>query len=211
MNALSREGCSDRAEEASRPRSDEAIRVATTLDELQAAMCIRAAVFIGEDGCPYGEEFDGNDLVATHLLGYIGDEPAATMRVRWFGDFAKMERMAVIRRFRGSRIAFKVVDHAISIIRRKGYTEVTGHAQEGRERWWRLAGHRHGDGFHPIDGVPRFCFSGHEFTAMRCSLTPDPEAIRINDDPMVLNRIEGRWDLRGPLETLATNCVDRRP
>ena len=37
---------------------------------------MRSAVYIGEQECPYEEEFDGNDLAATHLIGYVGNEPA---------------------------------------------------------------------------------------------------------------------------------------
>lgn len=211
MNTLSRDPRPDRVDGTLETRSDIEVRVATTLDDLQKALCIRAAVFIGEDDCPFAEEFDGNDLVATHLLGFIGGEPAATLRVRWFGGFAKMERMAVIRRFRGSRVAFRVVDHAILMIRKKGYTEITGHAQGGRERWWRLVGHRYGDGFHPIDGQPQFCFSGHSFTTMHCSLDRDPEALEVDTDPMILNRVEGSWDRRGPLEPPSLGGLGREP
>jgi len=33
---------------------------------------------------------------ATHLVGYVGAEPAATLRLRYFGDFVKIERLAVL-------------------------------------------------------------------------------------------------------------------
>jgi hypothetical protein len=71
-------------------------------------MTIRSAVYLSEQECPYGEEFDGNDFSATHLIGYVGDEPAACLRIRYFADFVKMERLAVRREFRKTRLAFKV-------------------------------------------------------------------------------------------------------
>lgn len=181
-------------------RSSLTVEVANTAEIVQMALCIRAAVFIAEDNCPYREEFDGNDVFATHFVGFIDGEPAATMRVRYFGAVAKFERMAVLKRFRGSRVAFRIVDEAIEFVRRKGCTQITGHAQEGRERWWRLAGHRHGDGFTPIEGLPPFAFSGHGFTAMECTLPPHERALTLRTDPMVLNRPEGAWDRPGPLE-----------
>lgn len=49
-------------------------KLASTADELMQCYALRAAVFVGEQQCPYREEFDG--------------EPAASMRVRWFAGFA---------------------------------------------------------------------------------------------------------------------------
>ena len=61
---------------------------------------IRNSVYIGEQECPYEEEYDGNDLSATHLLAYIGDEPVGCLRLRFFADFAKFERIAIRKEFR---------------------------------------------------------------------------------------------------------------
>ena len=65
-------------------------------------MTIRCAVYLGEQQCPYEEEFDGNDFSATHLIGYVGNEPAACLRIRYFADFAKIERLAVRKEFRNT-------------------------------------------------------------------------------------------------------------
>ena len=82
------------------------IKVVSTLNELMQVTAIRSAVFVGEQVCPYDEEFDGNDLSATHLIGYRGKEPVACLRIRWFADFAKLERLAVRHEFRSSRMSF---------------------------------------------------------------------------------------------------------
>ena len=58
---------------------------------------LRAAVFMGEQACPYGEEFDGNDYAATHIIMYVDGEPAGSMRLRWFQSFCKFERCVVLR------------------------------------------------------------------------------------------------------------------
>ena len=92
-----------------RPVPDEAwgrysARPVRSLDELQMAAAIRAAVFMSEQACPYEEEYDGNDLCGTHFLLFDGGEPVGTLRVRWFADFAKLERIALLPRERG-RIA----------------------------------------------------------------------------------------------------------
>src|SRR5260370_10924537 len=90
---------------------------------------IRAAAYVAEQDCPIEEEFDGHELVAAHFIGFIGTEPAACLRVRFFGEFAKIERLAVRHQFRRSRISFKLVQASFDYIKRKGFKKVYGHAQ----------------------------------------------------------------------------------
>jgi len=82
------------------------VTLARTFEDLSRVITVRGAVYIGQQQCPYEEEFDGNDLCATHLIGYVGHEPAGCLRVRFFADFAKVERVAVREEFRKSRTAF---------------------------------------------------------------------------------------------------------
>ena len=50
------------------PRSLE-VTIARTMNELMEVMAVRTLVYIGEQTCPYDEEYDGNDFCgATHLL-----------------------------------------------------------------------------------------------------------------------------------------------
>lgn len=90
------------------------IRVASSLNDLMQVVAIRAAAFLAEQSCPYGEEFEGNDFCALHLIGSINDEPAGCLRVRFFADFAKLERLAVRHEFRRSRLAFDIVRTGIN-------------------------------------------------------------------------------------------------
>ena len=66
------------------------ITVARTFDDLMRVAAIRNAVYIGEQECPYDEEYDGNDLSATHLLAYIGDEPVGCLRAAFFRRFRQI-------------------------------------------------------------------------------------------------------------------------
>ncbi|MBC8008111.1 MAG: hypothetical protein H7X76_08715, partial [Prolixibacteraceae bacterium] len=71
------------------------ISVARTMEELSRVFAVRSAVYMAEQRCPYGEEFDGNDFSGTHLIGYVGDEPVGCLRIRYFAEFAKLERLAI--------------------------------------------------------------------------------------------------------------------
>src|SRR6201998_1558236 len=100
------------------------VRIARDPNDLMLVTAIRAAVYLAEQDCPIEEEFDGNDLVAAHFIGFVGSEPAGCLRVRFFGEFAKVERLAVRHQFRRSRVSFKLVQASFEYIKRKGFKKV---------------------------------------------------------------------------------------
>jgi predicted GNAT family N-acyltransferase len=81
------------------------VRIARGFDDLLMVYSVRSAVYIAEQECPFAEEFDGNDHCATHFIGFIDGEPAGCLRARFFHDFVKLERLAVLKRFRKSMLA----------------------------------------------------------------------------------------------------------
>ena len=175
-------------------KKDIGITVARTSDDITRVAAIRSAVYIGEQQCPYDEEFDGNDWSATHLLAYIGDEPVGCMRLRFFADFAKFERVAIRKEFRKSRAAIKLVQAGLQLCRKKGYRRVIGHAQTRLASFWTRFG------FYPMQGRKPFVFSDYDYIEMVAELERDPEALTIEADPYQLIRPEGRWHIPGILE-----------
>ncbi len=186
---------------APRAPKDMEIRVVANAEDMARAMAIRSAVFMTEQDCPYEEEFDGNDFAATHLLATINGEPAATLRLRFFADFAKVERLAALPRFRRSNVAHAIVRHGIEVCRRKGYRTLYGHAQTRLTRFWSRFGFRplHTGG----QGDETFVFSDHEYVEMVAQVEAHPAAIRIGSDPLVIIRPEGEWDQAGVLDRSA--------
>ncbi|MFX3679916.1 MAG: GNAT family N-acetyltransferase [Hyphomicrobiales bacterium] len=189
---------------AQRPRYDSfvpalgtGIHVAHGIDDYFKVAAIRSAVYLGEQACPYAEEFDGNDHAATHLLGWHDHEPAACMRVRFFGRFAKLERLAVRREFRKSQLAFDMVRAAVELCRAKGFRQLYGHARQDLLPFWQRFGFQLKE-----NGAP-FGFSGHMFVEMVEECADDNHAIDIGDGPYVTIRPEGRWHQPGVLETSA--------
>ena len=71
--------------------------VVTTYEQMLHAYAIRSICFMEEHGVKARQTFDGNDYQSTHMIAYAGDEPVGTLRIRWFKDFAKIERVAVPR------------------------------------------------------------------------------------------------------------------
>jgi len=179
------------------------VSVARSFDDLMRVVSIRSAVYIGEQECPYEEEFDGNDASATHLIGYIGREPAGCIRVRYFADFAKVERLAVRKEYRNTRLSFQLVRAAMELCQMKGYRRLYGHAQKRLVNFWSRFG------FHLFEGGQELVFSDFDYVEMVADIQPHPEAVRIGTNPYKVIRPEGRWHLPGILERSATRDVTR--
>ena len=170
------------------------ITVARTFEDLSRIVAMRSAVYIGEQECPYEEEFDGNDLAATHLLAYMGDEPAGCLRIRFFADFAKIERLAIRKEFRKSRAAFQLVRAGLMLCQKKGYRRAYGHSQARLVNFWGRFG------FKTFEGAKSLVFSDFDYVELAADIEPDPDPIAIGADPYAIIRPEGRWHVSGVLE-----------
>ncbi len=186
---------------AGRARKPYAIKVARSLNDMMQVVAIRSAVFMSDQECPYGEEFDGNDFCATHLIGYVGDEPAACLRARFFASFAKLERLAVRREYRNTRLSFDVVWAGIELSRKKGYTTIYGHAQDRLVKFWSRFGAK------PMGGNRKLVFSDYSYTEMLLEVEPHDNPLTLDSDPYELIRPEGEWDRPGVLENSMSRPV----
>ncbi|MDB5632001.1 MAG: putative N-acetyltransferase YjcF [Tardiphaga sp.] len=185
------------------PERAVAVTVARSIEDLMRVIAIRSAVYIGEQECPYLEEFDGNDFSSTHLLGYIGNEPVACLRIRYFADFAKIERLAVRKEFRKQRITLQVVEAAIELCRAKGYQRLYGHAQKRLVKFWSQFG------FTTFEGGQELVFSDFDYVEMQLTTERRPNAITIGVDPYLIIRPEGQWHRPGVLDQSRARAVTR--
>lgn len=159
-------------------------------------MAVRALVYVGEQQCPYEEEFDGNDFAgATHLIARAGKEPVGVMRIRWFADFCKVERVAVRPEQRGREAAAALIQAACDLAGRKGYSTILGHIQSRLLPFWTRYG-----GVRQRFGRPRFMFSDHEYVEVIRHLERRADALTLQTPAMVLLRPEGAWDEPGVLD-----------
>jgi hypothetical protein len=174
--------------------------VVTTYEQMLHAYAIRGICFMEEHGVKARQTFDGNDYQATHMIVYAADEPVGTLRIRWFKDFAKLERTAFRENYRNPHVlkafAFFVFDH----VARKGYDKVITHAQPKYARLWRMI-----LGFKNAEGKKPVYFDGHEepYIELVRGLTPPANAISERTDATVLFRTEGYWDAPSEYETAA--------
>lgn len=176
---------------------DVSITVVRSLEDFMRVVSIRGATFMAEQDCPYDEEFDGNDFCASHLVSYVGNEPAGCLRIRYFADFAKLERLAVRHEFRNRQMGTRLMHAGVELCRMKGYRRIYGRAQKD------LLGYYVGMGWKPLEGSSEFFFSDHAYIEIVFDAEPNPKAIKLGIDPYVLMRPEGRWDRPGILDRSA--------
>jgi len=194
------------SEPAGDPDAKVEIHVVSTIDDRIKAFVIRGIVYMGDQSCPYAEEFDGNDECATHLIATVDGEPAGTLRIRYFGDFIKIERVAVRREYRIYNLGFRMAKYAEGIGARKGFRRVYGTIQIRLTRYWSRIGYR------PLQKA-RLVFSDHEYVPMVGDLPEATDPLGLDSDDLVLVRPEGDWDRPGILDLSAargaTNPVAR--
>ncbi len=170
------------------------VNLVRSFEDMARVFAVRASTYLAEQFCLYDEEFDGNDFCASQFLGTVDGDPAGCIRLRYFGGFAKLERLAVRKEYRKSPLAFELVRASLRHSRRKNFTRVYGHSRRDLLPFWGRFG------FQPIAGRPAFTFANLEYVEVAASLEEDPDAIRFGVDPMVAIRPEGAWDRPGPLD-----------
>jgi predicted GNAT family N-acyltransferase len=94
------------------------------------ARAVRDAVFVAEQGIDPALEYDGHDAAALHVVGYVGDEPVATARLRSPStDVGKVERVAVRASHRGEGWGRRVMAAVHEAARAAGHDRLRLHAQ----------------------------------------------------------------------------------
>ena len=172
------------------------VTLARTMEDLHKVIAIRSSAYFSDPEHTFAKHFEGNDLSSSHMVGYIGDEPVGTLRIRYFADFVRIERIAVRPTHRKSRIAFKLVQAAFSFCRDKGYRKLSGVAREEMVPFWSMFGGRLTLSKEPvfIYGLPHMEMN-IEYPALETAITQDT-------DTMTILRQEGHWHEPGAYRVL---------
>jgi len=104
-------------------------KVVTNLEDLIKVFVVRGIVFIEEQGVPYNIEHDVHDSTATHILGEKNGEPFGAGRIRAIGEYAKLERIAIRKSYRGKGLGHKLTEFMITIAKEQGFKKLKLHAQ----------------------------------------------------------------------------------
>lgn len=102
---------------------------------------IRIKVFMEEQG--FQDEFDSIDDIATHLVCFDGDKPAATGR--FFIDPERNEyligRLAVLKEYRGKGLGGDIIKEAEKLVKQRGGDHICLHSQKQAEPFYQKQGY----------------------------------------------------------------------
>lgn len=104
-------------------------RIARSWNDLIKVFIVRGIVFIEEQDCVYREEIDEHEFGSIHILGEQENQPMAAARIRFLGNVAKLERIAIRKAYRGRNHGHDLVDYMLQVSREHGFRKFKMHAQ----------------------------------------------------------------------------------
>lgn len=117
-----------------------AIRLARNTGETGHAFRIRRIVFMNEQGVSSRLEYDGFDAGSKHVLLFYRSKPVGAARIRANGNAAKLERIAILKSYRGKGLGKALTKWLMAYCRRKGFGVVRIHAQYCLKEFYRNLG-----------------------------------------------------------------------
>jgi predicted GNAT family N-acyltransferase len=109
--------------------------------ELQEAFEVRRQVFVWEQDISENLVFDGHDREALHMMVKDGERVIGSARVQFLtGNQAKLERMAVLKRYRRKGIGREMLLFLDSVWKDKQVQQVIIHAQLEVVSFYKLCG-----------------------------------------------------------------------
>ncbi len=85
-----------------------------------AGFALRREVFVIEQQIPEAEEFDADDLTATHVVAIAAGNVVGTLRIIWTDELVKLGRVVVSQLWRGQGISTRLLRFAMDLARDRG-------------------------------------------------------------------------------------------
>lgn len=118
------------------------IKLVETEKEQQHAYQVRTLVFVEEQGVPKEEEIDNLEQEAIHFVGYCNNMPVAASRMRFAGQFAKLERVCVLKEKRGMGFGRDLILVMENLAKAKGYKQSKLNGQTYAESFYQRLGYK---------------------------------------------------------------------
>jgi predicted GNAT family N-acyltransferase len=97
-------------------------------NEFNQIMEIRKKVFVEEQNVDLNIEIDGFDKLAKHFIVILDNIPIGCARIR-SNNIAKLERIAIIKEYRGSGYGKILTNYLIDYCKKNNYKEICIHSQ----------------------------------------------------------------------------------
>ncbi|SDZ75925.1 Predicted N-acyltransferase, GNAT family [Thalassobacillus cyri] len=130
------------------------IRTVENDQQLKDAFGVRRTVFIKEQQVPEDLELDEYDDLAVHFIGYENNEPIAAARLRFVEENGKLERICVMKEFRGRSFGRQMIEAMEKRIQKEGLKQAKLNAQTHAEDFYRAIGYETISGQFMDAGIP---------------------------------------------------------
>ncbi|MGM8364366.1 GNAT family N-acetyltransferase [Virgibacillus sp. W0181] len=117
------------------------IKVVETPGEKEDALYVRTTVFVHEQQVPPELEVDENEQYSVHFVGYENNEPIAAARLRFIGEYGKLERISVLKEHRGKAYGKKMIQKMEEVIADRGYKKSKLNSQTHAENFYKHLGY----------------------------------------------------------------------
>jgi len=105
------------------------IRMIKNRQELNEVLKIREIVFVKGQNCPWECEMDGLDEEAEHIIVKYCGKTIGCARIRFLGNRAKLERVALLKEYRGRGFGKEMMKYLIRHCKRRKVEEIFLHSQ----------------------------------------------------------------------------------
>ncbi len=143
-------------------------KVITEEKDFEKAKAMRAAVFVEEQGVPHEDEFDQYDVLGgacQHILVFHEGEAVGTGRLRFVGEYGKLERICMLKEFRKHGLGRVIIESLEELVRQAGKTKFKLHAQVQASGFYRKLGYAEASDVFDEDGIPHVVMDKQENTA----------------------------------------------
>ncbi|WP_186576023.1 GNAT family N-acetyltransferase [Aquibacillus kalidii] len=107
----------------------------------QDAYYVRKTVFVEEQKVPPELEIDELENEAIHFVGYEDNRPVAASRLRLVDGYGKLERVCVLKEFRGKSLGKQLMKEMEVEISRRGLAKAKLNAQTHAEAFYKSIGY----------------------------------------------------------------------
>ncbi|MEN1967204.1 GNAT family N-acetyltransferase [Lentibacillus sp. N15] len=130
------------------------VKRAVREQEIKQAFHVRTTVFVHEQHVPPEEEIDHFDKAATHFIGIQDNTAIAASRLRFTGDYGKLERICVVKEQRGKSYGTQLIAEMEAEIIENGYQKAKLNAQTHAEIFYKQLGYETISGEFLDAGIP---------------------------------------------------------
>ena len=130
------------------------VRQVTTDKEREDAFQVRMTVFVEEQKVPPEEELDAHDETAIHFISYDEEKAVAASRLRFVEEYGKLERICVLKTYRGRDIGKQIIHEMEAVILKNGYKKAKLNAQTHAQVFYQKLGYETVSGEFMDAGIP---------------------------------------------------------